>query len=90
MYCQTGLEKTSTLVQRKIAACVNEYFRDQDKDENILDKQASRASIHTSYRAVLDSKSSDETQVSNSPFDVEISLSHLFLSRLMPCRPLIW
>ncbi|KQJ97890.1 aluminum-activated malate transporter 12 [Brachypodium distachyon] len=45
---------------RSVEACVDEYFRDQDKDDNILDKQASRASIHTGYRAVLDSKSSDE------------------------------
>lgn len=44
-----------------IAACVTEYFQDQDKDDKILDKQASRASIHIGYRAVLDSKSSDET-----------------------------
>jgi len=57
---------------KKIAGCVNEYFRDPDKDDNILDKQASRASIHTGYRAVLDAKSSDETMVSNSPFNVAI------------------
>ncbi|CAL5039828.1 unnamed protein product [Urochloa decumbens] len=44
-----------------IEACVNEYFRDQDKDENALDKQEARASIQIGYRAVLDSKSSDET-----------------------------
>ncbi|XP_062232692.1 aluminum-activated malate transporter 12-like isoform X2 [Phragmites australis] len=44
-----------------IEACVNEYFREQDKDDNVLDKQAERASIHIGYRAVLDSKSSDET-----------------------------
>uniref|UniRef100_A0A0E0E9X7 Aluminum-activated malate transporter n=1 Tax=Oryza meridionalis TaxID=40149 RepID=A0A0E0E9X7_9ORYZ len=46
---------------RSIEACVTEYFQDQDKDDKILDKQASRASIHIGYRAVLDSKSSDET-----------------------------
>ncbi|XP_006662090.1 aluminum-activated malate transporter 12 [Oryza brachyantha] len=45
---------------RSIEACVTEYFQDQDKDDNIVDKQASRASIHIGYRAVLDSKSSDE------------------------------
>lgn len=60
--------------KRCIAACVDEYFRDQDKDDNILDKQASRASIHTGYRAVLDSKSSDENLVSSSPSHVAIFL----------------
>nr|CAB3468671.1 unnamed protein product [Digitaria exilis] len=44
-----------------IEACVNEYFRDQDKDDNVVDKQEARASIQIGYRAVLDSKSSDET-----------------------------
>jgi hypothetical protein len=44
---------------------VNEYFRDQDKDDNVLDRQEARASIQMGYRAVLDSKSSDETLVSN-------------------------
>ncbi|WVZ79054.1 hypothetical protein U9M48_026681 [Paspalum notatum var. saurae] len=42
-------------------ACVNEYFRDQDKDSNAPDKQEVKASIQIGYRAVLDSKSSDET-----------------------------
>jgi hypothetical protein len=47
---------------------VNEYFRDRDKGDNVLDKQEeARASIQIGYRAVLDSKSSDETLVSNSP-----------------------
>jgi hypothetical protein len=68
---------------------VNEYFRDQEKDDNILDKQASRESIHTGYRAVLDSKSSDETLVSNSPFNVLIFFSsspcNLFSIGLMSC-----
>nr|AZQ05604.1 ALMT1 [Saccharum hybrid cultivar] len=45
-----------------IEACVNEYFRDQDKGDDVLDKQEeARASIQIGYRAVLDSKSSDET-----------------------------
>ncbi|TKW21923.1 hypothetical protein SEVIR_4G153500v4 [Setaria viridis] len=44
-----------------IEACVNEYFRDKDKDDNVLDRQEARASIQIGYRAVLDSKSSDET-----------------------------
>ncbi|KAJ1260276.1 hypothetical protein BS78_10G219700 [Paspalum vaginatum] len=44
-----------------IEACVNKYFRDQDKDGNAPDKQEVRASIQLGYRAVLDSKSSDET-----------------------------
>jgi hypothetical protein len=45
---------------------VNEYFRDRDKGDNVLDKQEeARASIQIGYRAVLDSKSSDETLVSN-------------------------
>jgi hypothetical protein len=44
---------------------VNEYFRDQDKDDKVLDKQEARASIQIGYRAVLDSKSNDETLVSN-------------------------
>ncbi|KAL6603122.1 hypothetical protein ACP70R_043483 [Stipagrostis hirtigluma subsp. patula] len=44
-----------------IEACVNEYFGEHDQDDNILDKEAVRASIHVGYRAVLDSKSSDET-----------------------------
>lgn len=48
---------------------MNEYFRDQEKHDNLLDKQTSRASIHTGYREVLDSKSSDESLVSKSPFD---------------------
>jgi predicted transcriptional regulator len=49
-----------------VAACVNEYFRDQDKGDDVLDKQEeARASIQVGYRAVLDSKSSDETLVSN-------------------------
>ncbi|KAL6642652.1 hypothetical protein ACP70R_020833 [Stipagrostis hirtigluma subsp. patula] len=46
---------------RSIEACVHEYFREQDKDGNILDKQEARASIQIGYRSVLDSKSSDET-----------------------------
>ncbi|KAM0854327.1 hypothetical protein ACQ4PT_050485 [Festuca glaucescens] len=46
---------------RSVEGCVNEYFRDQEKDDNIFDKQASRDSIHTGYRAVLESKSNDET-----------------------------
>ncbi|KAF6995105.1 hypothetical protein CFC21_011664 [Triticum aestivum] len=46
---------------RSVEGCVNEYFRDQEKHDNILDKQTSRASIHTGYREVLDSKSSDES-----------------------------
>ncbi|KAL5223666.1 hypothetical protein ABZP36_010305 [Zizania latifolia] len=46
---------------RSIEACVTEYFQDRDRDDNILDKQESRASIHIGYRAVLESKSSDET-----------------------------
>lgn len=50
--------------QRKNAGCVNEYFGDQEKHDNLLDKQTSRASIHTGYREVLDSKSSDESLVS--------------------------
>jgi hypothetical protein len=54
--------------KRKLTACVNEYFRDQDKDDN--DKQEARASIQIGYRAVLDSKSSDETLVSNSLFSI--------------------
>lgn len=40
---------------------MNEYFGDQEKHDNLLDKQTSRASIHTGYREVLDSKSSDES-----------------------------
>ncbi|XP_062229505.1 aluminum-activated malate transporter 12-like [Phragmites australis] len=44
-----------------IEACVNEYFREKDKDGNVLDEQAAGASIGIGYRAVLDSKSSDET-----------------------------
>ncbi|KAL6873491.1 hypothetical protein ACP4OV_013573 [Aristida adscensionis] len=44
-----------------IEACVDEYFGGQDKDENVQDKEEVRASIHSGYRAVLDSKSSDET-----------------------------
>lgn len=87
MYCQTGLEKTST-VQRMIAACVTEYFQDQDKDDKILDKQASRASIHIGYRAVLDSKSSDETLVRNYPFDDTFFSFSLAISlyKVMMCR----
>ncbi|KAL6906354.1 hypothetical protein ACP4OV_003955 [Aristida adscensionis] len=52
---------TQENLQIKVAACVEEYFREQDKEGNVLDKQAARASIHMGYRAVLDSKSSDET-----------------------------
>ncbi|VAH05529.1 unnamed protein product [Triticum turgidum subsp. durum] len=48
---------------RSVEGCVNEYFRDQEKHDNILDKQTSRASIHTGYREVLDSKSSDESLI---------------------------
>lgn len=44
-----------------IEACVNEYFRDQDEGDDVLGKQEARASIQIGYRAVLDSKSSDET-----------------------------
>ncbi|CAD6335938.1 unnamed protein product [Miscanthus lutarioriparius] len=46
-----------------IEACVNEYFRDRDKGDNVLDnkQEEARASIQIGYRAVLDSKSSDET-----------------------------
>ncbi|TVU08451.1 hypothetical protein EJB05_41856, partial [Eragrostis curvula] len=44
-----------------IQACVDEYFREQNKDDDDLDRQEARASIHTGYRAVLDSKSSDES-----------------------------
>jgi len=46
---------------------VNEYFRDRDKGDNVLDnkQEEARASIQIGYRAVLDSKSSDETLVSN-------------------------
>uniref|UniRef100_A0A452YPP4 Uncharacterized protein n=1 Tax=Aegilops tauschii subsp. strangulata TaxID=200361 RepID=A0A452YPP4_AEGTS len=60
---------------RSVEGCVNEYFRDQEKHDNILDKQTSRASIHTGYREVLDSKSSDESLVIKSSFDASIFLS---------------
>jgi hypothetical protein len=50
---------------RMVTACVDEYFREQDKGGNVLERQEARASIHTGYRAVLDSKSTDESLASS-------------------------
>ncbi|KAK2630761.1 hypothetical protein QOZ80_UnG0726780 [Eleusine coracana subsp. coracana] len=46
---------------KSIVACVDEYFREQEKDDEVLERQEARASIQIGYRAVLDSKSSDES-----------------------------
>ncbi|GJM97735.1 hypothetical protein PR202_ga14684 [Eleusine coracana subsp. coracana] len=50
-----------TILLKNIAACVDEYFREQEKDDEVLERQEARASIQIGYRAVLDSKSSDES-----------------------------
>lgn len=46
---------------RSIEACVHEYFKDKDMEVIDEEAEASRDSIYKGYRAVLDSKSSDET-----------------------------
>ncbi|GJM97738.1 hypothetical protein PR202_ga14688 [Eleusine coracana subsp. coracana] len=46
---------------KSIEACVDEYFREQEKDDKVLERQETRASIQIGYRSVLDSKSSDES-----------------------------
>ncbi|XP_064961904.1 aluminum-activated malate transporter 12-like isoform X1 [Musa acuminata AAA Group] len=48
------------MLARSIEACVNEYFRDQTQD----DGKSSKDQIYKGCRAVLDSKSSDESLVS--------------------------
>jgi hypothetical protein len=65
---------------RMVTACVDEYFREQDKGGNVLERQEARASIHTGYRAVLDSKSTDESLASS----LSLLLIHIaLLSKLM-------
>ncbi|XP_008786376.1 aluminum-activated malate transporter 12-like [Phoenix dactylifera] len=46
---------------RSIEACVNEYFQDEDKDNKIMEENSFKDPIFKGYRAVLDSKSIDET-----------------------------
>lgn len=45
------------------AACVNKYFNDEELDIEIEDTMEDP--IYENYRAVLDSKSTDETLVSS-------------------------
>jgi hypothetical protein len=66
---------------RMVTACVDEYFREQDKGGNVLERQEARASIHTGYRAVLDSKSTDESLVSSLSLLLLIHIA--LLSKLM-------
>jgi len=54
-----------TLYNLRLAACVNEYFKDKDIEVIEEEAEASKDSIYKAYRAVLDSKSSDETLVSS-------------------------
>lgn len=51
-----------TLLQND-AACVNEYFDDSDTKEK--QERSSEDPIYKGYKAVLDSKSTDETLVSS-------------------------
>lgn len=46
---------------RSIEACVNEYFKDKEITVINEEAEASKESIQKGYRAVLDSKSSDES-----------------------------
>jgi hypothetical protein len=66
---------------RMVTACVDEYFREQDKGGNVLERQEARASIHTGYRAVLDSKSTDESLASSLSLLLLIHIA--LLSKLM-------
>jgi len=43
----------------RLAACVNDYF----EDEEIRDEKSSRYPIYKGYKTVLDSKSTEESQV---------------------------
>ena len=45
------------------AACVDKYFNDEELDREI--DETVEDSIYTYYKAVLDSKSTDETLVSS-------------------------
>ena len=45
------------------AACVDKYFNDEELDREI--DETVEDSIYTYYKAVLDSKSTDETNVSS-------------------------
>ncbi|RRT54250.1 hypothetical protein B296_00033562 [Ensete ventricosum] len=56
------------MLARSIEACVNEYFRDQTRD----DGKSSKDQIYKGCRAVLDSKSTDETLVSGGFLEVLI------------------
>ncbi|KAG1362063.1 Aluminum-activated malate transporter 12 [Cocos nucifera] len=46
---------------RSIEACVNEYFREEAEDNKIIEENSFKDPIFKAYRAVLDSKSTDET-----------------------------
>ncbi|WOL07667.1 aluminum-activated malate transporter 12 isoform X2 [Canna indica] len=48
------------LLARSIEACVNKYFQDEDKEVIAREDKSSKDQIYMGYRAVLDSKSSDE------------------------------
>ena len=54
-----------TIYILRLAACVNEYFKDKDMGVIEEETEASKDSMYKGYRVVLDSKSSDESLVSS-------------------------
>lgn len=62
-----------TLLQND-AACVNEYFNDSEIKEN--QDKSSEDPIYKGYKAVLDSKSTDETLVSSCFINVLSKQAH--------------
>ncbi|XP_073002619.1 aluminum-activated malate transporter 12-like [Typha latifolia] len=46
---------------RSVEVCVNEYFEDKNKNEKATDEKTSKDLIYEGYKAVLESKSKDET-----------------------------
>lgn len=52
-------------IQLNFAACINEYFSDKEEQEKAKENSMEAEDpIYNGYKAVLDSKSSDETLVS--------------------------
>ncbi|KAG6517949.1 aluminum-activated malate transporter 12-like [Zingiber officinale] len=49
------------VLARSIEACVHEFFQNQDRESPVREEKSSKDEIYKGYRAVLDSKSSDET-----------------------------
>lgn len=55
---------TEASLIHSFSACVNEFFQNHDKESPVREDKSSKDEIYKEYRAVLDSKSSDETLVS--------------------------